>query len=85
MPALTLSVANLTKSLTIQTADVQRWLDAYKARFSLPPTATNEQVFDMFATWLLIDVANASVLTYEKEKAGQDAATAVPPIPLTPV
>ena len=85
MATLSLTVGAMVKNLTIAQADISRWLEAYRARFNLPSAATQQEIFDKFSTWLLVDVANASVLTYEKEKAGQDAATAVPPIPLTPV
>jgi hypothetical protein len=84
MATLTLSVAAMTKSMTIAAGDVSRWLEAYRGRFGLPPTATNEQIFDQFATWLF-DYANASVLMQEKEVAARDAAQNVPPIPLIPI
>lgn len=85
MATLSLTVGAMAKNLTIAAADVSRWLEAYRGRFALPPEASQQEIFDKFSTWLLVDVANGAVLTWEQGKAATDAAAQVPPIPLTPV
>lgn len=78
MASITLTIGSLTTTKTISTADLNRVVAAFKARYGA--SLTNQQAFDI---WAAGSLASLQDIVRNEEIAASNAATAAAFVPVS--